>query len=183
MEEKDPGKKDKKGKENFETIDLTELAEGRSLFESKGFSLVKVTHEGKTKALKIPIKSSGISELIDTFQNQAPTAPGRKAKVEKGSDMASDLGISKTQWVWISDYSDPDYIEAKQKYDSDLGIEIVLHGIDLPIKDREGNVVTERSKKISILRGMGISSEQFSQIVKDISSLTKWEDEKEDDFL
>ena len=165
------------------TVRLTDLTEGKSLFESQGISIVKVTHDGKVKKLEIPIKSSGISELVDTFQKKAPQPPGKKCKVEVGSEQAVDMGIGKTQYVYLSDYTDADYLEQKEKHDSDLRIKIVLHGLDVPIKDKEGNLVEDDDKKLEIMKGMGITGEQFTQIVDDISLLTKWEDKKESDFL
>ena len=146
-------------------VKLTDLTEGKSLFESKGVSIVKVTHNGEVKKLEIPIKSSGISELVDTFRKKAPQPPGKKCKVEAGSEQAISMGIGKTQYVYLSDYTDSDYLDQKEKHDSDLGIKIVLHGLDVPIKDKEGNVVDDDDKKLEIMKGMGITGEQFSQIL------------------
>ena len=167
----------------IETITLTEISETNSPFESSGYSEVKVTHNGVVKKLKIPIKSSGISQLVDSFKSNEPQPPGRKCKVEVGTDIAKDLGITKTQWVFLSDYSDTDYIKEKEKHESDLGMLIVLKGINMTIKDKDGNVVDDDKKKIEILRNIGMTGEQFSQIVRDIGLLTRWEDEKETDFL
>jgi len=170
-------------KEEVAVVRLNELKEGESPFESRGVSFVKVTHNGKAKKLEIPIKSSGISELVDSFQKLAPQPPAKKCKVEAGSELARDLGIITTQWVYLSDFTDEDYLKTKRKHDSNLGMKIVLCGLDLPMLDVNGNVIKDDEKKVEVLRAMGITGEQFTQIVDDISLLTKWEDSNESDFL
>jgi 2-hydroxychromene-2-carboxylate isomerase len=85
--------------------------------------------------------------------------------------------------VKVLDTTDEAYLEGREKYETMLGLKIVLRGINMPIKDAEGNVVEDEDKKIEILRGAGLTGHQFSQLVEDITNLTRWEEEKEDDFL
>lgn len=170
-------------KKDITLVRLNELKEGDSPFESRGVSTVKVTHGGVVKKLEIPIKSSGISELVDAFQRKVPTPPAKKCKVEAGTDQAIDLGVTTTQWVYLSDFADEDYQESLKEHNSNLGMKIVLHGLDVPILDKEGKAIEDGEKKIEVLKGMGITGEQFTQIVDDVSLLTKWEDENESDFL
>ena len=170
-------------KKEVATVRLNELKEGESPFESRGMSVVKVTHGGEVKRLEIPIKSSGISELVDSFQRKAPTPPAKKCKVEAGSEQATDLGINTTQWVYLSDFADEGYQEELRKHNSNLGMKIVLNGLDVSILDKDGTPITDDEQKVVVLKGMGITGEQFTQIVDDISLLTKWEDENESDFL
>ena len=43
--------------------------------------------------------------------------------------------------------------------------------------------VEDDNERINILKEMGLSGEQFSQIVEDITSLTKWTDEEAAHFF
>ena len=176
----------------METVRLEELVEGSSIFESKGISYVKVTQLAKgrdgeaeqtVRRMAIPIKSTGVSELIDEFRRKAPRPPDKKCLVHPDDEVGKDMKITKKQWVYLPDFTDADYLEAREKYESELGLKIVLKGIDLPIKDRAGQLIEDPDKKIDVLKGMGLTGEQFSQLVKDIQLLTKWEEEQTDDFL
>jgi len=181
MEEKKV--KEEKEKKAIETIDVNELIEGNKIFESRGHSLLRVTYDGTKKNLRIPIKSSGVSELIDEFNKKAPQPPAEKCLVEPGTPMGNDLGIIKKQWVFLSNYADPDYVKAKEDHDSNLGIMIVMRGLDMDIKDKDGTVIEDTGRKVKALRAMGLSGNHFTQLVEDINSLTRFVEEKESDFL
>ena len=170
-------------KESIPTIPLEELREGSSMFESKGTSYIKVTHDGEVKRLAIPIKSSGVSELVDEFNRQAPQAPKIFKVVRPNDEAYSELKLTKKQHVQTFDLTDPDYIEALEKHTTNLGLKIVLKGMNMPIRDKEGKDIEDDDRKIEVLRSMGISGEQFTQLVEDISSLTKWQEDRDEDFL
>lgn len=167
----------------METRKITELVEGESLFTSNGVSKIKVTKNGQVLCFEIPIVSSGITELIDQFDKTAPKPPVKDVKVTPDTPMGKDMGITKNEWVKIRDLSDTDYLEKKQKHESNLGIAIVLKGMAVDIKDKEGNIVEDPDKKIEIMKKMGMSGEQFSQMVSDITSLTKWSEEEKQSFF
>lgn len=162
---------------------ITKLQRGTSLFSSTGISRVKVTTDGATECLEIPIKSTGVSELIDAFQRKAPTPPTVDIKATPDSDIGKSLGISRNEWVRIFDVTDKEYVEAKAKHESNLGLKILLKGIAVPIEDADGNVITDEDTAVAILKEMGLSSEQFSQIVADITSLTKWTEGEQTNFF
>jgi len=62
-------------------------------------------------------------------------------------------------------------------------LRIVMQGIAVPIKDKEGNVIEDRDKKLAALKQMGLTGEHFSQMVRDIQSLTQWSEEEKTRFL
>lgn len=168
----------------LEYTDVTELVEGSKIFESHGFSMLKVTNGEEIITKRLPIKSSGISELIDSFTRKNSPIPPEMAKVvHPESELGKELKLRKSTTVKMFDLTDEGYLDEKEKFESRLGLKIVLMGLDLQFKDKDGNEITDEDKKIEILEGQGLSSEHFSQIVKDIRMLTQWEDEKEDDFL
>ena len=170
-----------KKKEN--EIKITELIEGNAIFESKGISKVKVTKDGTAKALVFPIRSTGVSELIDSFTAQAPKPPIINQVVAPDSEIGKQLGLQQKRHVKTFDLTDKSYLEAKEQYDRDLGLAVMLQGLDIPIKDKAGNEIAERDKKLEVLRSLGMTGNQFMQIAADIQNLTKWKEDQEDSFF
>jgi len=169
--------------DNIETIELSELVEGNPIFESTGISYLKVTIDGVARRVPIKIKSSGVSELIDEMRKKAPKPPIINVVVRPDDPAFRELGLSRKQHVKTFDLTDPEYLETQAKWQSDMGLQIVLKGIDLPFKDREGILIEDADRKVILLRKMGLTGEQFTQLVRDIQSLTKWQEEKDNDFL
>ena len=169
--------------DKIKTINIDEFVEGNPVFKSDGVSYVKVTRAGKVEKLAIPIRSTGVAVAIDEFRKQMPTPPVVNVVVRPNDPAYSDLGLTKKQHIKTYDLTDTTYLEKKEKYESDLGMKIVLLGINIPIKDKDGKIIEDDMKKIEILKSMGMSGNQFTQICADIQSLTEWEDAKEDDFL
>lgn len=166
------------GSSGLETIQITELREGEDTFLSFGYSNVKVTKSGKIINVKLPIRSSGITELIEDFKEREPKPPSKDVLVTPDSEQGRQLKLSEKRWIKMPDLSDPDYVKAYSKYESDLGIAILLKGLAITLKDREGNEVSDSNKKIEILKGMGMSGPQFTQVVQDIRSMTEWNEEE-----
>jgi len=178
-EESDPGEK-----ELIETVDLDQLVEGNNIFESKGISYLKVTHKGQVKRISIPIKSSGVSEMIDEFEREKkPVPPKKRELIKKDSDMGKEMRLTKNEWGFIFDFTDEAYLSETEKYQRDLGLKVVMLGIDLPIRDKEGNDITDDNRRLQVLKNMGLTGEHLSQLVKDIQALTQWQEDKENDFL
>ncbi len=167
----------------IKTVRVTEFRSGKQIFKSTGISSVKVTDNNEVVKYDIPIESTGISELIESFQDKAPIPPSKKCLVLPDSDIGKEMGITQKKWVYLPDFTDEDYIRKREEHGSDLGIALVLKGMAVPIKDNEGKEVTDKDKKIKILREMGMSSEQFTQLASDITSLTKWTEEEKSSFL
>jgi hypothetical protein len=168
---------------NIERITLDAIVEGERVFKSDGVTTLKVTRGGEIIALDIPIQSSGVNEIIEEFRSKEPQPPAKKAFISPDEEIGKQMGITEKQAMWISDFSDPDYVRAKEQYETDLGLRIVLQGIAIPIKDKAGNVVEDKDKRLEILKQMGLTGEHFSQMVRDIQSLTKWSEEEETRFL
>jgi len=169
--------------QKIKTIRLKEIKRGEDLFRSSGISKIKVTKDSEVMIVEIPIQSTGVAELIDTFNKDRPKPPSKDRKIEPDSEIGKDLGITKTRWMKIPDVTDEGYLEEKEKFESDLGTAIVLKGLALDIVDEEGNLIEEEKKKINTLRDMGMSGDQFTQVVNDITNLTKWTEEEERRFF
>lgn len=167
----------------MDEIQVTEFLEGEKVFESHGVSRVKVTKDGEVKTLVLKIKSSGVADLVDTFSKEAPTPPVKNELVTPDSDLGRQMKLGKKQWVRLPDFTDETYIKDKEQFDQDLGMAILLQGLAVTFKDREGNVITDDQEKIAQLKKQGMSSDQFLQVIRDIQDLTRWEEEKQDDFF
>lgn len=175
---------DQEDKRLIETVDLDQLTEGNSIFESKGISYLKVTHGGKTKRISIPIKSRGVSEMIDEFEkNKKPQPPKKRELIKKDSDIGKEMKLTKNEFAWVFDFTDEVYLAEMEKYSQDLGMKIVMLALDLPIKDRDGNEITDDNRRLNVLKGMGLTGEHLNQLIKDVQSLTQWQEDKENDFL
>lgn len=168
----------------IETVDLDQLVEGNSIFESKGISYLKVTHSGVIKKIAIPIKSRGVSEVIDEFEkNKKPQPPKKRELIKKDSDIGREMKLTKNEYAWIFDFTDEVYLSEMESYSRDLGMKIVMLALDLPIRDRDGNEITDDARRLNVLKNMGLTGEHLNQLVKDVQSLTQWQEDRETDFL
>ena len=165
------------------TIRVKELVDGQEIFKSHGISKLKVTKGNDVITLEIPIKSTGVSDVIDESRRKTPTPPIIRVVVKPGDTAFKDLGLARKQHVQTYDFTDKDYIEKKDKFETDLGIKILSMGLGVELKDKDKNVITDPDKKIEILKKQGMTGQHFTQIIEDINALTRWEDENEDDFL
>ena len=161
----------------MKTIKVSKLKKGSNVFQSHGISKVKMTEiievekdgvmEQKQEmvCLEIPIQSTGISELINTFREKAPIPPTFNKLVEPDSEIGLGLGLTKKNGVKMFDLTDPDYVKAKEDHDSDLGIAIVLKGLAVPLLDEEDKEITGRDDKIKTLKEMGISTAETIRMI------------------
>ena len=168
---------------------ITKIVEGEKLFLSTGISYVKVTRfdeesqDQEIICLEIPIQSTSISELIDTFKSQAPKPPVIDKLIKEGTPEAKELGFSRSEWVKTFDFTDAGYLKAKEEHDSDLGIAVLCKGIAVDIFDKGGNIVEDNTEKVRVMKEKGLSGEQFTQIIGNITTLTKWSDSEKSNFL
>jgi len=157
--------------------------EGENVFTSNGISRVKVTKDGEIIAIEIPIKSTGISEIVDRFNKKAPQPPLMDVLVEPEDKLGRELNLTKKKWIKMPNFGDPDYIKAKEKHETDLGMKILMTGLAVELRDKEGNTVEDEEKKLEIMKSMGMTGDQFSKIVDDITSLTRWREEEQVQLL
>ena len=165
------------------TVDLTQITEGGSEFMSQGYSNIKATKKGKIENVRIPIKSTGVTELIEEFKRNEPSPPAKAVLVKKDSEEGKGMKLSEDKWVKMPDFTDAKYIEKREKFEGDLGIAILAKGVDIPFVNKKGEEVTDPDEKVSILKSKGLSSDQFTQIVNDIRSLTLWTEKELADFF
>lgn len=162
----------------FETI--TELVEGANLFESRGYSIVKVTRAGEEKRLRLPIKSTGVADYMEKLRGKAPRPPVTFQIVKKDSPEGRELGLTHDRKVQVFDTTDERYIDAIEKHNQEFNWAIVIFALDLPWKKADGTEVQELEDKKRILKSNGITWTHINQIFADVQTLTRMEEERAD---
>ncbi|MBW1713250.1 MAG: hypothetical protein JRJ59_08915 [Deltaproteobacteria bacterium] len=153
---------------------------GETLFDSWGISRIKVTRQDRAEALEIPIRSTGIWELMDSLASQAPRPPARAEWIAADSDLGRQLGLDRDRSVLVFDTTDPDYLARLAGHHQEVLWRVLLAGLDLPILDEEGQPVADLSRQREILKANGLTEHQAEKIFKDIQALTRLEEEIED---
>lgn len=170
----------------MEAIRISKFKKGSRVFLSTGISKVKVTQDGQVVMYEIPIQSTGISELVDSFTDNAPKPPlvNHKADPADPDDqIAKDMGFTKKQWVKIPNLGDPDYLKAVDEHNQDMGMAILLRGLAIDVEDEEGKAIEDADEKLEVLKEMGMSGDQFGQVISDIQDLTQWQEGERELFL
>lgn len=166
---------------------LTHLRKGVHNFQATGYSCLKVTHKAqgdkKTVAYKIPIKSQGITELLEQLRDREPRPPSTKVLITPRDDVGQQLRISRNQWVIMPDFTDPKYIEEVKKSETEAVYMIVAVGLDLDLQNERGDVVHDPQEKVNILKDMGFSMQHFQQLAEDVKQLTEWAEGEQEGFF
>lgn len=171
-------------KNNVKVIEINELIDNEEkTFASTGYSIIKITKDNKVIPMKIPIKSSGVSELIDEFNIGAPKPPLKNELIQPDSVIGKEMGLTKKEWIKIQNFGDEKYLKEKSDYDNNLGIAIIMKGLNIKFYDINKNEIIDSQKKMNLLKKKGLSGEHFTQLIQDITSLTKWNNEEIEDFL
>ena len=159
---------------------ISELVENQMIFESKGYSVIKVTRAGVETPLRIPIKSTGITELQEKLSQRAPRPPVTKELVKKDSKEGRALGLPHDKIVMVFDTTDEKYIDATEKYMQDFQWRLVVFAIDTRLTMSDGKVAEEHEEKMRVLKSNGLTGHHIDKIVKDVRELTKWAEDRED---
>ena len=159
---------------------ISELIEGENLFESSGFSLIKVTKNGKEDLIELPIKSTGVAEFQEELRGEAPKPPVRKELIKKGSKEGREMGLSHDKLIHVFDTTDEQYLDKLEAHNQDFIWRVIVFALDLAWKKKDGFTVKSFEEKKAILQSTGITGTHTDQIFKDVQNLTKIADEEED---
>jgi hypothetical protein len=159
---------------------ISQLVEGENLFDSRGYSVVKVTKEGEEKFLKIPIKSTGVAEFERQLAGTAPRPPVKHEVIKADSPEGQLLGLKKDALRAVFDAADEKYVDALDRHNREFTWKVAVFGIDVEWKRRDGALVTDLEEKKAILQANGISSHQINRIFKDLRNLTRLREDQED---
>jgi len=159
-----------------EVIEVTKFRAGDRLFQSNGYSYVKVTRDGRAAVLRLAIRSTGLTEVMDKLRAMEPAPPTTAHYVSWDSEHGKALRMTPAEgrrWVYAPNLADPEYKRKIEAYNKDLTLETINQALVGDFEDEQGQPVTDRAGKARILEGMGIAPEQFNQLVQDIKRLTE----------
>ncbi len=161
---------------------ITSLREGEPIFQCRGIAKVKV---GK-RIRPIPVRSVDMEQIVKALASKRPKPPTKDVLIKANSSQGRELGLTKNKYIIASNEADEAYQESLQEYNAELGYLVILNGLDTKLEDKNGKVVWDPADKkrqdkdeaLRILRGMGMTGWQFSQISDEIRNLTKFEEEE-----
>lgn len=159
---------------------ISELVEGQNLFDSRGYSVVKVTKNGEIKLLKLPIKSTGVAEFQESLSGKAPRPPVTFEVVKKNSPEGKALGLTHDRLVHVFDTTDEKYVDALSKHNQEFAWQVVIFALDLEWKKKDGSICQTYEEKRAVLKSNGITGNHVDQIFIDVKRLTELQGEQED---
>ncbi|MBN2568127.1 MAG: hypothetical protein JXB42_01720 [Deltaproteobacteria bacterium] len=161
---------------------ISELVAGQKVFDSSGFSLLKVTKGGVEELLELPIKSTGVAEFEEELSGKAPKPPVKKELVRKDSKEGKAMGLIHDRLMQVFDTTDETYIAALERHTSDFVWQICIFALDITWTKKDGSEAETFGERKEILQTNGITGSHVDQIYKDVRTLTRIEEE-EADFL
>ena len=164
--------------DNLKTI--SELVENAGVFDSRGYSTIKVTKAGEQSLIRLPIKSAGVAEFQLELSNKAPRPPITKQFVKRGSKEGQALGLPHDTIVQVFDTTDEQYTDALEKHNEDFAWRVAVFALDLSWKKADGTEATTFEDKKKILQSNGITGHQRDKIYRDVGDLTKYAEDRED---
>jgi hypothetical protein len=159
---------------------ISELIEGEAVFDSSGYSLVKVTKDGVEEFLEFPIKSTGVAEFQEELKGTAPRPPVKKELIKKDSAEGKALGLSHDRLLQVFDTTDEGYIDALERHNSDFVWQIVVFALAVSWKKKDGTAAATFEEKKAILKSTGITGAHSDQIFRDVLNLTRIREDSED---
>jgi len=166
--------------DNKEIEIITELVEGDNVFESHGYAVVKITRGGKSKKIRLPIKSHGVAEFQEKLAAKAPKPPTTFELIRKGSPEGKELGLKHHQKAIVFDLTDEAYIDAMDKHNQDFQWRVAVFALDLSWKKKDGTIAETYEEKKKMLQDAGLTGFQLIDILKAVNELTQFAEEQED---
>jgi|GEM_PF-1664788 len=159
---------------------ISELVADGLLFDSKGFTVIKVTKDGDEKKLRLPIKSTGVAEFQEELSGKAPKPPQTFERIKKNSEQGKAMGLKHDQMMVVFDNTDNDYIDALEKHNQEFSWQIAVFALDINWKKKDGLLAESFEDKRDILKSNNITGHQINKIYKDVSLLTQFEEDRQD---
>ena len=147
----------------------------------------------KVEFFRLKIKSVGMSEIMEAWQEKAPIPPAKQVVHKKNSDAVRQLGLKHDTLMWDLNEADPVFQREKNKFNNEFGKAILLHALAYDIKDHSGKLVlrgdslsepnevidAEAALKIIFTR-WGLTSDHFASITSDVRKLTEAKEVQEE---
>ena len=161
---------------------MTKFVFGETSFVSSGFSRLKITDDGKSEIVNVPIKSIGIQEAQDALLRDAPKPPAIMKTIKANSGAGRRLGLEDDEVRQILDFSDPAYLKSLEAFREKSTWALIIPGLNLDFFDKDGNKITDYDEIRKGLINAGITGPHLDQLAADINQLTA-NMEKSADFL
>ncbi len=164
--------------ENIETI--SELVAGKNLFDSRGFTIIKVTKDGEAQKRKLPIKSTGVAEFQEELSGKAPKPPRTFERIKKNSKDGQAMGLKHDQMMTVFDPTDEEYIDALEKHTQYLLWQVAVFALDIKWTKADGTEAKDFEEKKEVLKTNNISGHQVDKIYTDVQLLTQFQEDRQD---
>jgi len=176
---------------------LTSLKAGEQPFAAWGYCDLKVStienDEMEEYIVRVPIKSTGITELMETISNEAVVNPPTTLRtIKKNSPEGQALGYKHDVVVRYIDEADEGYLKMREQQNQQAGWKIILHGLNMNLEDTDGTLLVKSNgineptqvynaaRAIEVLKQSGMSPDHLKELNKAITNLTKLQKENED---
>lgn len=155
-------------------------------------SKLRIQRGDSVSYFNVPIKSVGVADIIEQYQQNAPRPPSVMKGYQKGSPEALAVGSKIAVLIREVDEANPEYLRMKEKADTEASQMIILSGLAMDLKHPKTgaivvkgsdvtrpNEILDRDGALLALRSLGMSGTHFSTLVSDIRLLTQDADEAE----
>jgi len=168
-----------------DTIEIvSELIEGEAIFDSRGYSKIKLTRliDGAPTVtpINLPIKSTGVAEYQAELNAKAPVPPVTKEFVKKNSPEGKALGLPHDRIVQMYDTTDQAYVDKLDEFQRDLNWRVAIFALDMTLKLANGTVAEAYEDKKKVLQTSGITGFHINKILRDVNDLTLWAEDRQD---
>lgn len=157
---------------------LAKISAKEQTFYSYGVAVLRITKDGVSHPVELPIRAMGMMEIYEELDRQRPIAPRKRLFVDPGSELAKQSGQS--GFVTQRDETDKEYLDALAAWLQRSTYLIVLHGLDLDVEDAQGEIVWSRDgsvrladRAIQALTSSGLTQNHFTDLNNQIQALTK----------
>lgn len=145
---------------------------------------LKNTHGATVEYIRLPIKSLGLSDVMEAVELDRPMPPSMRKTYSKNTDTARTFTNGKHDViVYEVDEGDPTYIAQIRRYNTRVAQMWVVYGLaadleyegEVVLKGKDTtrpNEVVDMDKAMKAIRRLGISQSHYSDIMEDIRLLT-----------
>jgi len=171
---------------------LTRLRGGETPFLAWGYSDLRVQRGEEVVIQRMPIKSTGLAEIMEQLAADAPVPPVKKQLIKPDSPEGREARLQHATLMQVYDTTDKDYIERTRKHNVKTTFRIILNGLAVDIADENDVIlvksngpgmrseVNDEDAALTVLKGLGFSTHHFDKLYTDITSLTNTEKEAVD---
>lgn len=167
-------------KGTYEEVDIESIQEDGA-FEAWGFAHLKVQRGDKTFGIKVRIASVP-QETIDEIRKTQPRPPAKPVMLDPTNPDHAAMGITQRAKAILPDYSDPEFIKAREAYDVKLRNEVVGLGVASKLTLKDGSIAETPEQRYRALVERGLSGFHFGEIAQRIFELTQWTEEERENF-